>query len=487
MRATNLLIAVIYAAAFMLSTSFVMYVTSIVIPYIRHRPIEDSGDPVDLDWHIVIPSRDEDKVIEATVVRLRKEFPSAHLWCIDDASVDQTGPILARLARRDPKVHVVTRRLPDARTGKGPALNSAWRAVAEFVGPQADTDRVIFGVVDADGRLDPDCLKVLSGSRYFGDPSISAVQIQVRVANSESGSRVSRALVRLQDMEFTSTIAAIQMLRRSLGSVGMGGNGQFTRLSSLNAIGDEYGEPWQKALIEDFELGLHVLMVGGRNEYCHETAVWQQGPPTFGRLVRQRSRWGQGVMQCRHYLKQILGSPKVQTGAALEISYFLALPWMQVIGDAVYVFALSAFIYGAVTVHGGFGAWMGQFGGWQVVPVFVLFGLGPFLIWGPLYRSRVAPELKRWQALGLGLANWPYVMVHHCAAWWAFTRTILSHNDWKKTERQAERAPALVVVLAGRIRFRSSAAPVAPAGAPLVPRTTVPARLVIRTASRPAA
>jgi 1,2-diacylglycerol 3-beta-glucosyltransferase len=433
----GLLFGVVNAAAFMLSVGFLVYVCFIVIPFLRHKP----GEPGDADafaWHFVVPCRDEERVIEKTVTRLRASFPNGHVWCIDDASEDRTAPTLRRLASKDHHVHVVTRFPPNARTGKGPALNSAWLAIGHWLGPDIDTGRVIVGVIDADGLLDPECLRVISGPDYFGDPTISAVQTRVRVNNDEAWtdrpSRASRLLVRMQDLEFTTVIAAMQVVRHHLGSVGMGGNGQFTRLSALNLIARDNGYPWQNALVEDFELGLQVLLSGGRNEYCHDTWVSQQGPATFRLLARQRTRWGQGMMQCLRYLTQVLRSPRIPTGAAVEITYFLTLPWVQVIGDLVFLAVVAALIYAVASDASPF-VWLGTAGTWQVFPMFAIFGIGPLFIWGPIYRRRIAPELTRWQAIGLGLANWPYTFVHHVADWWALFRMIRSRTDWKKTER----------------------------------------------------
>ena len=180
---------------------------------------------------------------------------------------------------------------------------------------------------------------MVAGTPYFGDGRVGAVQVQVRVAGASARAggeptRFSRLLVRLQDMEFTSVIAAMQTLRRHLGSVGMGGNGQFTRLAVLDRIAAEHGTPWHGALLEDFELGLHVLLGGSRTEYCHDTWVVQEGLPSLRLLIRQRSRWAQGSMQCIRYLGAVLRSPRISTGAALEIAYFLFMPWLQLVGGA---------------------------------------------------------------------------------------------------------------------------------------------------------
>ena len=453
------------AAAFFLVVSYLAYVSLIVIPFLRRRPGQ-VGDGSQYDWHFLVPCLNEEAVIGDTVRRLVDQFPSAHVWCIDDASDDTTPAVLAALAAQSERVHVVTRRPPDARQGKGPALNAAWRHVVESLPPDVDAERVILGVVDADGHLDRRCLDVVAGPELLGDPSVCGIQIKVRVVNraaraADGGSTLSRfgrLLIRLQDSEFTGVIAAQQTLRRHLGSVGMGGNGQFTRLSALNAIAAEHGTPWHGSLLEDFELGLHILLTGRRTQYCHDTWVEQEGLHSVRRLVRQRSRWAQGSMQCFRYMLPVLRSPVISTTGAVEIAYFLILPWVQLIGTTLYVLTTGLFLWYATHTPGGPLAWLDA-GAWGLIPLFVLFGLGPLLVWGPIYRSTVDRSLSRRRALAFGFANWPYTLVHYVATWKAFGRVVRSRHDWVKTERIAPRPAIAPVVPMPAVRVAAASSP----------------------------
>lgn len=424
-----------------LCAAFFGYIVIIVVPYTRRRPTTP-GDPQGFLWHFMIPCLNEERVIERTVRRLISDFPNCHVWCIDDDSTDNTGPLLAAMAAGCSRVHVVSRTLPHARQGKGPALNAGWQALSSSRSPDVNPAEVIVGVVDGDGRLDVRCLELVAGSSFFGDPTVGAVQIQVRVVNvgAESGPRSSardRLIVQLQDVEFRTVIGAIQTFRKRVGSAGMGGNGQFTRLSVLDRIGAEHGAPWKKSLIEDFELGVHVLLSGSRTEYCHDTFVEQQGPPSFRGLVRQRSRWGQGLMQCIRYLPSILRSPSITNGAAMELTYCLLLPWAQLFGGIATIASIVIFATAALTAAAGPSAWMSTVG-WGLIPLFFVFGLAPLTVWGPVHRATADPDLSRRRGLVLGLANWPYTYVHHIAIWWAFGRILGSRHDWKKTERELD-------------------------------------------------
>src|SRR5579884_419362 len=238
----------INSIAFLLCAAFLAYVACIVVPLIRHRA-GDLGNADDFEWHFLIPCLNEERVIEATVSRLYRTFPKAHIWCVDDSSTDATHLFVARMVGRSPRVHLVSRSWPEAQTGKGPALNAGWAAIASYLPADADWDRIIVGVVDADGDLEPNCLSVIVGPDYFGRPEVGAVQIKVRVAN-ELATTVpyrTRLLIELQDLEFSCVIAGMQLLRRHVGSAAMGGNGQFTRASTLRKVTEVYGQPWATA------------------------------------------------------------------------------------------------------------------------------------------------------------------------------------------------------------------------------------------------
>jgi 1,2-diacylglycerol 3-beta-glucosyltransferase len=442
------------AVAFVLCVTFCAYVVSIVIFYLRQTPTP-RGDGAGFSWHVIVPCLNEAAVVAGTVRGLLDNFPDVVVWCVDDGSDDGTDEILASLAH--PRLNVVRRNPPEARQGKGAALNAGWRALRASLPPGTDTSRVLVGVVDADSRLDRNFREVLAGPAYFGSSRVEAVQIEVRMINrgrqygGVRATRWGRLLVTLQDMEFRGPIAAMQQLRKRTGSVGLGGNGQFTRLSALNMIAEQHGTPWHGALLEDFELGLHVVLIGGQTEYCAETWVAQEGLTRVRALVRQRARWSQGCMQCLKYLPQILRTRWLANSAVLEIAYFLAAPWVQLVGSVVYAVCLGIMASYATNAFGGVDAWW-RHGGWAVPPLVVLFGILPFGVWGPIYRARIDRRVTRLKAVGLGLAYWMYSYVQSVAVWYAFLRLVRMKRDWQKTIRVG----AYAVTARRRVRPRPS-------------------------------
>ncbi len=450
---SELLLAAANAGAFLVCAAFLAYVALILWPYLRRKP-DAAGDASQFVWHILIPCRDEEAVIESTVRGLVASQPAARIWCINDASTDGTPAILSRLAGELRQLKVITRTLPDARVGKGPALNAGFSAIVASLRPGTDATKVVVGVIDADGFLDPRCLDVIAGPSLFGDPEVGAVQIQVRMldhvpelaarAGPRPSSRRGRLLVRMQDLEFAGPIAAMQVLRRHLGSAGMGGNGQFTRLSALYRVSRKHGTPWHGALLEDLELGLHVLLTGGRTQYCHDTWVAQEGLPSVRRLIRQRTRWAQGSMQCARYLWPVLTSSRISTGGAVEIAYFLIQPWLQLLGGVLYAICGFILVSGLAQSAGDPASLLNAttFG---VLVLYLLFGMGPLVVWGPVYRARVDRSTSRRRALMLGLTNVLYLYINHVAVWTAFYRILRLRHDWTKTERNGSRPNVLTV------------------------------------------
>ncbi|WP_104478750.1 glycosyltransferase family 2 protein [Actinokineospora auranticolor] len=430
-----------------MSVAFMTYVALIVVPYLRHRRAAP-GDPHRLEWHFFVPCRDERAVVGDTVRYLRGTFPHAHVWVIDDDSDDGTADVVTAMQGPrhggDRNLHLVRRRRPNARTGKGAALNAAYRALKGWLGRHADTDRAIIVVVDADGRPAPDCLAVCAADHLFGDPRVGAVQVDVRMRNRGTPPRgtgwwrrkFGLAMVRMQDLEFRSAIAAIQLSRGRTGTISMGGNGQFTRLSALDSITHGLG-PWRGALLEDFELGVHLLTRGWKTGFTLDTHVDQEALYSLRRFLAQRTRWGQGTMQCGKYVRRIFDSRHLSTLGAAEMLYYLAQPWMQLLGTLIYPIPFLLLAFRAAGDPGAVWDWFTG-GAWILFTVYGAFGLLPFVIWGPIYRSRCEPGKGLLRAIGWGFAYAVYIYTFYITSWRAVFRLARRRNGWSKTRRNTE-------------------------------------------------
>ena len=446
---------VLFSLSFVFLVMFLSYTTLIVVPFVRRRRAH-GGDPRAFEWHAFIPCRDEAAVIAETLTRMRERFPHVHVWIIDDASTDGTGDIVSRVAAGDPMVHAVIRRAPDARTGKGAALNAAYRQLTRWRASRDDgveDDRTIVIVLDADGSLSANALRQASGPAAFGAFDVGAVQVAVRMTNRADPAPApgrgrlvqawARYLVRMQDIEFRTTIAAMQVLRMRTVSVGLGGNGQFTRLSALRAASVGQGEPWGDALLEDYEVGLRIMLAGYRTVYAHDAWVSQEALPSARRLLTQRTRWCQGGLQCARYLPRIYASRAFTNAGALEAAYFLAIPYIQLIGFVLWPSVAIAMVVSGALSPGGIVGWLSA-STW-IVPLWVLTGILPFSLWPLVYVLREERQ-PVWRAAVWGLGYWLYMYQSYVCVVRAFGRMIAGRRGWTKTRRNAEAGRLLLAV-----------------------------------------
>lgn len=377
--------------------------------------------PEDKTVVFVVPCLNEDRVLNASLDRLASlDHPRVHILVIDDGSDDGTADIVR--AHPDPRVHLFQRVLPEARQGKGEALNAAIQYLrhSDLIAGIPHSE-VVVCVMDADGRLDAHALRDVLP--LFMDNRLGAVQIGVRINN-----RHQSLLARMQDLEFVLYTHVFQRGRRHLRSVGLGGNGQFVRLSALNGLGES---PWSRSLTEDLDLGVRLLIDGWETEFCSTSSVHQQGLVDIKRWVKQRTRWFQGHLQSWGLVPWVL---RDLTGTRrADLVYHLTSPFLLLITSFLSVaFALWAFDVLLGIVVGD--AVVSQ---WWISAYLVAFG--PALLFGLVYWSQERHHgLRVPAAVVLMHAYVLYATLWYLAGWKAAYRAIRGHNGWSKTERVVE-------------------------------------------------
>ncbi len=386
-------------------------------------------------------------MIGGTIERMRSRFPAMHVWVIDDDSDDRSAAIIAERAAVDPHVHLVQRRRPAARTGKGDALNAAyaqldawlpagrtvlrsssWSSTRTGSSPRTPSGRPPAATRSATPR--PARARQRCGCRT------ATTATPAGAAPGRLGRWWSRYLIRMQDIEFRTTIAAMQCLRGRTLSVGLGGNGQFTGSAPSTPSPRGSGRPWHGSLLEDYELGVHVMLAGFRNVYLHDTHVEQEALPGTRRLLTQRTRWCQGGMQCARYLLRIFTSPHVTNAGALEASYFLVQPYLQMAGVLLWPTVFVAMVAQGSVSEGSFWAWFAE--AWWLLPLVVITGIAPFALWPLIYRRHIGERTGIGTTLGWALGYWIYMYQSYVCVPRAFTRILTSRNGWAKTRRNAE-------------------------------------------------
>ena len=410
------------------------YLLTVIVAGRRKRPMPD-GSTERFTPVFLVPCLNEERVIGATLDRLLK-IPRSFVMVVDDGSDDATAALVAEHRAEHPdRVLLVQRHAPDARRGKGAALNYGYNKLVSVCEDRSlEPHDVIVCVMDADGVIEVDAIDEVQ--RWFLDPKVAACQILVRIRNR------TKLIGRLQDIEFTSFTELVQQGRDTIGSSGLGGNGQFTRMSALLQLGRS---PWSDCLVEDLDLGLQLLARGWELRVCTTTSVGQQGLESVGRLVRQRTRWVQGLFQCWKRIPEILASP-MRMRATLDVLYYLLFPGLVcIVWPVVVVTAHAWLLVGVLTSDTTSSLGNGRF--YSSLAMWYLFTFGPSLFVVFHYKRRT-DEISGRRSFLLAHALAAYQLVWYVAGWKAMARMVSGTRGWVKTERYVE-DPRIRVLGAG--------------------------------------
>ncbi len=409
----------------------------VIVLFVRARrqrqrlPPAPERVPDELLWVFVVPALDEETTIADSVARLvGLDLQHRIVLVVDDGSTDRTPEILA--AVDDPDLVVLRRDAPDARRGKAAALNAAWRHLASDVlakGPYAGWRRedVVVSIVDADGRIGESSPRFVA-AWITAYEQVGGVQTLVRIYNRRG------FLTWCQNIEFSIYAHLFQLGRTAWGTAGMGGNGQFNRLSALDDVADVAG-PWRDVLTEDQDLGLRLIEHGWHNVQEVRATVDQQGLGNLRRLYRQRTRWAQGNLQALARLGAAARSP-VGATARCDLVFYLLGPLLQaLIGIG---FAASIVVWLLADV--------------PLVPSTVLMMVFFYAIG---FGGAIVGMLARSQTRSIGAIAWAVVLVQPYAvySWLIFpvlvratARLLAGRGSWAKTAREPIGAPGTHVI-----------------------------------------
>ena len=377
---------------------------------------------------LLVPAHNEELVIGGTLESLmRLDYDRYCVLVVNDGSTDETGP-RARAFEPTGRVRVIDRSPDVAGRGKGAALNEGYRYLDELLERHDplvegfDPAEIVIGVVDADGHLEPNALREVG--RLFADPAVGGVQMGVIIGNVDDG-----LIPRCQDLEFIGFSQLAQAARDRMGSVGLGGNGQFTRLAALRSL---RREPWTDCLTEDLDLGLHLRRLNWEIRFCRTTAVTQQGVRTVRAWLRQRTRWAQGHYQCWDHIPKLLTAWRLPLVARFDLTlYLLFVTFVMFVAANLAVAAGGAL--GWLTITNNFLAFIPA--GPPRNVTMELIGLSPVVMLLTRYQQHSPHALRWWELPAYGAAFGLYVYMWTAASLLAWWRLVAGRVGWSKTSR----------------------------------------------------
>ncbi|MCL5056044.1 MAG: glycosyltransferase family 2 protein [Firmicutes bacterium] len=243
---------------------------------------------------VFIPAKNEEAVIASTLSSLSKLSyykdgkPNFEILVIDDGSSDRTGEIAKEFQAKFPFIRVLSRPVMK-KSGKSAALNDALK----------HSKGEVIAVFDADTQVDS---SFLSASVPFLFPDHAAgVQGKVKLYNSDVNFITS-----LQNDEFLIFNHLTQKGKDLMNAVTcLGGNGQLVKRKALEEVAG-----WnEESVTEDFDLTFRLLLLGYEVRYAEHAILWQEACSNWSALIRQRVRWGEGLLtSCFDFFIPLLGS-----------------------------------------------------------------------------------------------------------------------------------------------------------------------------------
>lgn len=167
----------------------------------------------------------------------------------------------------------------------------------------------------------------------------------------------------------------MQPVRSSFsGGVMLGGNAQFVRMSSLMEAKIADGEFWDpQALTEDLDLGLRLHCNEGRIEFC-PSIVYQKGLETWRALLKQRMRWGWGMVQAwvgTLLKRNSFWKSGIPWYRKLDILYYLTFWLIPILVALTWLFTFLSLVTN-LTIQNSFQPWLLILISFSYFPLFLI-------------------------------------------------------------------------------------------------------------------
>lgn len=234
-----------------------------------------SQPPYEPDVTVVVAAFNEEKVIGNTLRHLLNSAYGGNMEVVvvDDGSTDATSDVVNSIAKTDDRIRLIRQ----VNQGKARALQRGINA--------AHNDILI--MLDADTNFERKTIGELV--QPMRDPRVAAVSGRAMVGNPRT------FIARCQSLEY---ISAFNLDRRAYHELEcitvVPGAVSALRRSAVLSVGGISTD----TLAEDTDLTLCLHKAGYKIVYAPRAVAWTEAPETIASLVKQRSRWAFGTLQC---------------------------------------------------------------------------------------------------------------------------------------------------------------------------------------------
>lgn len=269
----------------------------------------------------IVPCHNEGENVRETIESLlNQNYPEFEVIAINDASKDNTGEVLTKIAASDDRVRTI-----HLETNQGKAMGLR-------VGTLAAKNEFLI-CIDGDAILDS------SATRWLMRHFVSGARVGAVTGNPRVRNRTT-LLGKIQVGEFSSIIGIIKRAQRIYGRVfTISGVVAAFRRSAVHKVGY-----WGLDIVtEDIDISWRLQLDHWDIRYEPNALCWILMPETLKGLWQQRLRWAQGGVEVikHHWRKLFNWKSRRMWIVALEL--IASTAWAYAMGTVLMIWLLGLF------------------------------------------------------------------------------------------------------------------------------------------------